>query len=540
MKKEMNHIATLVRRGISLRLGMAALTAVLCLASCSDEWTDAPQLPGQVPEGMKTVTVDFQLPEGKPGFEEGKTRANTTNGTWAEGDELLMKIMLEATENEATTYYNSYVTLTYASTDNEGNAKWNVAENNNVVHLVHGGESTYPDYLLLAQTTDIDLSQPLSILVPEDMTLDDGFPKVELHYAPEMEWNINRNENGILALKPKADAFTSAPEMWTLAYSGWTTNLARLRVYTNKAGDVVTLTSVAFSPVLRNFNEGTYTATTDDQGYAYFYGTANGLDDGGRPTELTSGLTLQLTAVKMGEDDEAFTCPIAPVTLLEASELVPVLLDQGKSYLLDATDKRAEATKGMVVFTSDNITAEAVAAALNSGKNTLYVMGDLMDNMDDKVGSAISESEAANGSIDLVMPDATSIGDNAFYSCDALSSVSLPLATTIGNYAFEYCNALTSVSLPSVTTIGNYAFRGKPDLLTLTFGSVITSVGTNAFLSTEPFSRWTTQCALTLNSGQKDVADESLKATEGSNSWAGYDWKSISYVDDEGDAVSAP
>lgn len=34
MKKEMNHIATLVRRGISLRLGMAALTAVLCLASC--------------------------------------------------------------------------------------------------------------------------------------------------------------------------------------------------------------------------------------------------------------------------------------------------------------------------------------------------------------------------------------------------------------------------------------------------------------------------------------------------------------------------
>ena len=501
MKKEMNHIATLVRRGISLWLGMAALTAVLCLASCSDEWTDAPQLPGQVPEGMKTVTVDFQLPEGKPGFEEGKTRANTTNGTWAEGDELLMKIMLEATENEATTYYNSYVTLTYASTDNEGNAKWNVAENNNVVHLVHGGESTYPDYRLLAQTTDIDLSQPLSILVPEDMTLDDGFPKVELHYAPEMEWNIIRNENqkviGIQALKPKADAFTSAPEMWTLAYGGWTTNLARLRVYTNKAGDVVTLTSVAFSPVLRNFNEGTYTATTDDQGYAYFYGTANGLDDDGRPTELTSGLTLQLTAVKMGEDDEAFTCPIAPVTLLEASELVPVLLDQGKSYLLDATDKRAEAIKGMVVFTSDNITAEAVAAALNSGKNALYVMGDLMD---DKVGSAISESEAANGSIDLVMPD----------------------ATTIGNYAFDSCDALTSVSFPSATTIGDNAFCGKPDLLTLTFGSVITSVGTNAFLSTESFSRWTTQCALTLNSGQKDVADESLKATEGSNSWAGY------------------
>ena len=40
---------------------------------------------------------------------------------------------------------------------------------------------------------------------------------------------------------------------------------------------------------------------------------------------------------------------------------------------------------------------------------------------------------------------ATSIGDDAFYSCDALTSVSMPVATSIGDYAFSSCDALFDI-----------------------------------------------------------------------------------------------
>ena len=58
----------------------------------------------------------------------------------------------------------------------------------------------------------------------------------------------------------------------------------------------------------------------------------------------------------------------------------------------------------------------------------------------------------------------TSIGENAFSTCDNLASVTLPSSTTspltsIGASAFSYCSALKSISLPkSVSEIGESAF----------------------------------------------------------------------------------
>ena len=52
----------------------------------------------------------------------------------------------------------------------------------------------------------------------------------------------------------------------------------------------------------------------------------------------------------------------------------------------------------------------------------------------------------------------TSIGDNAFSSCD-LTSIEIPNSvTSIGDYAFVYCSSLTSIQIPnSVTSIGEWA-----------------------------------------------------------------------------------
>ena len=53
-----------------------------------------------------------------------------------------------------------------------------------------------------------------------------------------------------------------------------------------------------------------------------------------------------------------------------------------------------------------------------------------------------------------------SIGNNAFYNCDGLTSITIPdNVTSIGSTAFYDCDSLTSVTIgDSVTTIGNYAF----------------------------------------------------------------------------------
>lgn len=55
-----------------------------------------------------------------------------------------------------------------------------------------------------------------------------------------------------------------------------------------------------------------------------------------------------------------------------------------------------------------------------------------------------------------------SLGDNAFYGCTGLTSITIPNTVNyIGYYAFEGCSSLTSVTIPnSVEVVGEGAFHG--------------------------------------------------------------------------------
>ncbi len=77
----------------------------------------------------------------------------------------------------------------------------------------------------------------------------------------------------------------------------------------------------------------------------------------------------------------------------------------------------------------------------------------------------------------------TSIGDQAFYNCTSLTSVTIPdSVTSIGDRAFRCCISLTSVTIPdSVTSIGEEAFDGCWDLTRLTIPGSVTSIGDWAF-----------------------------------------------------------
>ncbi len=77
----------------------------------------------------------------------------------------------------------------------------------------------------------------------------------------------------------------------------------------------------------------------------------------------------------------------------------------------------------------------------------------------------------------------TSIGNDAFDSCESLTSITIPEGvTSIGSYAFEDCDRLTSINIPEgVTSIGEGAFSSCNRLTAITIPEGVTSIGNDAF-----------------------------------------------------------
>ena len=77
----------------------------------------------------------------------------------------------------------------------------------------------------------------------------------------------------------------------------------------------------------------------------------------------------------------------------------------------------------------------------------------------------------------------TKIGDNAFYNCTNLTSVSIPNSvTSIGISAFYYCKRLSSLNIPnSVTSIESSTFDRCSSLESITIPDGVTSIGNDAF-----------------------------------------------------------
>ena len=105
-----------------------------------------------------------------------------------------------------------------------------------------------------------------------------------------------------------------------------------------------------------------------------------------------------------------------------------------------------------------------------SGSNNEYSGAVVIPGTVTYIGTTYSVTSIGNeafydceGLTSITIPESvTSIGEGAFWGCIGLSSITIPnTVTAIGNCAFIYCSGISSVTIPgSVTSIGNYVFSG--------------------------------------------------------------------------------
>ena len=88
-----------------------------------------------------------------------------------------------------------------------------------------------------------------------------------------------------------------------------------------------------------------------------------------------------------------------------------------------------------------------------------------------------------SGNIVSIPNSVTAIGDRAFYSCSALTSITIPdSVTAIGRSAFGRCEGLTNIIIPnSVTTIEREAFFACSGLASITIPNSVIKIDEEAF-----------------------------------------------------------
>ena len=132
------------------------------------------------------------------------------------------------------------------------------------------------------------------------------------------------------------------------------------------------------------------------------------------------------------------------------------------------------------------ITADMLDGYTNIGDDAFYNCSSLksvtIPNSVTSIGGAAFHGCSSLTSV-IIPNSVTYIGDVAFYDCSSLTSIEMPNSVTyIGNYAFYNCSGLTSVTIPnSVTSIGWGEFTGCRSLTSITIPSSVKDIGCGAF-----------------------------------------------------------
>ena len=201
----------------------------------------------------------------------------------------------------------------------------------------------------------------------------------------------------------------------------------------------------------------------------------------------TNTTTFQITLSVTNPDEDLTNVNFGFILNLYDESAIPAIT--GFEFDLDEENGTATVTDYTGSGGAVNIPATISTRRAEDG-TTEYILGS------DYTVTAIADGSYPSGPFysaqstltSITIPETiTSIGQDAFYECTALTEVEFTgnsLLTTIGSFAFYGCSSLTSITIPSsVESIDYNGFGGCGDLTSVNFGenSQLTTIGDDAF-----------------------------------------------------------
>jgi hypothetical protein len=169
------------------------------------------------------------------------------------------------------------------------------------------------------------------------------------------------------------------------------------------------------------------------------------------------------------------------------------------TFIATATTNIEEERQGIISVTGAG-KSFFITVTQKETQEIKFTIGDVHLYAPDRRGTdaiVVSNGEEGGYSGDVVIPPVapylsriyrvTKIGENAFFKCDKLTSVSLPNSVVdIGDRAFGYCSRLTSIEFPnSVERIGEWAFSSCTNLASVKLSNSIRKIMNGAFYGCE-------------------------------------------------------
>lgn len=178
------------------------------------------------------------------------------------------------------------------------------------------------------------------------------------------------------------------------------------------------------------------------------------------------------------------------------------------TLIFQAFKKDEEVIPQYDITSTFNVTSTTSQTQLCHSSAISYFTEMYVDGVQIDVTSGYTFNTIGEHTVNYMLADKTTIGDNAFFGCFNLKSVTIGSGVeslnyrsffncnkltsvtigsgvkTIGNQVFWNCLSLTSIDIPSnVETIGSSALGSCTSLTSVTIPSSVTSIGTEAFIN---------------------------------------------------------
>ena len=153
------------------------------------------------------------------------------------------------------------------------------------------------------------------------------------------------------------------------------------------------------------------------------------------------------------------------------------------TLIFQAFKKNEEVISPYDITSTFNVTSTTSPTQLCHGSAISYFTEMYVDGVKIDVASGYTFNTTGEHTVNYMLADKTTIGDNAFNNCNGLKSIVISdIVENIGNGAFYGCSSLSSIDFgKGVKTIGNIVFYWCSSLTKIVIPENVTSIGNITF-----------------------------------------------------------